>query len=340
LDKKIDKIKSIAMSIPGLAFVIGKIASNVDIPFLPILAYHRVFPFDPAKYPFDEGIISATPDGFDKQMAFVSKNFNILTFRDILKLTKNGNPVPRNGLIITFDDGYRDNYHFAFPILRKYGITAVIFPSTAYVGSREVFWFEKVSYYIKQAEDGPVHIESLDYHAVLRRHNRKEIITEVLRRLKNVKNTVRLTAMLELDSLYGRKGIRHRELVETLSWNEMLEMDKAGIEFGSHTCTHPILTSMTTEEIQREFLDSKKVLEDRMHRPILSVSYPVGTKNAVNQAVEIQAEAAGYQFGVNYIQGINAGLKNRFSLNRIRVETDLSFRDFSVQLIFPAFFKH
>jgi len=339
LDTKMRKIKSFTLSIPALAFLIRKLSLGVDLPFLPILAYHRVFPFNPAKYPFDEGIISATPDVFDRQMAFISRNFTVLNFRSILDLKKKGNPLPRNGLIITFDDGYRDNYQFAFPVLRKYGITAVVFPTTAYVGSKEVFWFERVAYYVKRADDGPFHIESIGYHAFLRKHNRKAILTELLRCLKSVHNGVRIDAMKELDSLYGRRGILHRELVETLSWIEIMEMDRAGIEFGSHTCTHPVLTLMPTEDMEIELGESKKVLEHNIDRAVLSVSYPVGGKSAVNQAVEKAAEAAGYEFGVNYIQGINVGIDNKLSLNRVRIETDVSYSYFTTQLSFPAFFR-
>src|ERR1051325_10779957 len=83
---------------------------------LRILAYHRVWDEPSASFPFDEGVISATSEAFYRQMKFVSRNFNVVSFADLDHCEREGRCWPERALLITFDDGYRDNYTNAFPI--------------------------------------------------------------------------------------------------------------------------------------------------------------------------------------------------------------------------------
>src|SRR5260370_40059269 len=88
---------------------------------LRILAYHRVLDADPLDFAYDEGVISASTEAFYHQMDFVRRNFDVLTFEDLYKIEAEGRSWPCRALIITFDDGYRDNYTQAFPVLKQMG---------------------------------------------------------------------------------------------------------------------------------------------------------------------------------------------------------------------------
>ena len=120
-------------------------------PGLRILAYHRVLDDDESSFPFDEEVISATTDDFCRQMKFARDNFEIISFRDLEICEQQGRPWPKRALIITFDDGYRDNYTNAFPILREFGLTATIFLTAGHIGLRELFWWDLVAYCIKHS---------------------------------------------------------------------------------------------------------------------------------------------------------------------------------------------
>src|SRR5215471_15904890 len=106
---------------------------------LRILAYHRVLDADPSDFAYDEGVISATTEAFYHQMDFVRRNFDVLTFRELHAIEMEGKDRPRRALIITFDDGYRDNYTQAFPVLRHMGLPATIFLATGHIGRSRLF---------------------------------------------------------------------------------------------------------------------------------------------------------------------------------------------------------
>lgn len=94
---------------------------------VPILMYHYISepPEDADKYRLD---LSVSPQAFQQQMAFLAANgFNSINFEDLSRAIADKQELPLNPVIITIDDGYRDNYTNAFPILQEYGLTATIF---------------------------------------------------------------------------------------------------------------------------------------------------------------------------------------------------------------------
>uniref|UniRef100_A0A7C4XKI6 Polysaccharide deacetylase family protein n=1 Tax=candidate division WOR-3 bacterium TaxID=2052148 RepID=A0A7C4XKI6_UNCW3 len=134
----------------------------------------------------------------------------------------------RDGIIITFDDGEENLYHYAFPILKKYRIRAIIFLIAGYIG-KENTW----------------------------------------------------------DIALSKNRNRH------LSWKQILEMQKYGTVFGSHTMNHRNLTRLNIGEIEYELVESKKYLEKYLG-PVEMISYPF---NRVNETVLRIAEKAGYRYG-------------------------------------------
>lgn len=90
---------------------------------VPIIMYHQVLP-NP-----DQGYrLAVSTQTFNRQMRFLKKhNFNVLPLEDLIRLIKEKKEIPSRTVVITFDDGYRDNYIYAFPVLKKYGLPAAIF---------------------------------------------------------------------------------------------------------------------------------------------------------------------------------------------------------------------
>lgn len=94
---------------------------------IPVLNYHKVDNLPIA--------LSITPDEFDRQMAFLARHgYHTITPDQLLGYLQKGRPLPEKPVLITFDDGYVDNYLNAFPIMKKYGFTATIFLVTNDVG--------------------------------------------------------------------------------------------------------------------------------------------------------------------------------------------------------------
>jgi len=305
-----------------------------------ILAYHRVLPDPGEEYPFDEELISADPDSFERQLEFVKRNFNVTNFQRMHEEILSEGKIPHGSLVITFDDGYADNYEIAYPILVKHGLTATIFVTTGHVGMTDLFWFEKVSFYFKTLGSYELNIGSLNFKEHVDENNRIMLRDSLLGILKKVPNQVRENAMAELEALFGEKSqeAAAHHLINTLTWEQIVEMDRGGIEMGSHTVSHPVLSSMEEREIHLELIESKKILEEKLGHEIVSVSYPVGGQFDFNPLVERIAFESGYKFGLSYINGANSDLSKPYALKRVHIERYQTYRRFAAELYFPRLF--
>ena len=114
-----------------------------------VLTYHRIG--NPEDHLFDPGVFSATAEQLDDQISHLKRYASLLTVQEALafidgKLTKKAH---RFCALITFDDGYLDNYTTAFPILHSHGVQAVFFLVTSMVGSCQVPWWDHIAYVVK-----------------------------------------------------------------------------------------------------------------------------------------------------------------------------------------------
>lgn len=339
LSEKLKNAMARFLDVPRFERVYGKFRESrlQDGPI--VLAYHRVLP-DPGKeYPFDEELISTDPVSFERQLKFVKRNFHVTNFQRMHEEMRNEGRIARGSLVITFDDGYADNYEIAYPLLRKYGLTATVFVTTGHVGTTDSFWFEKISCYLKSLTSYDLEIESLNFKEHVDGKNRITVRDTLLRTLKKVPNRVRLNALAELENLFREKAPEAAlHYVRTLTWDQIAELDLGGIEIGSHTVSHPVLSSMEEGEIRSELTTSKKSLEEKLGHEVISISYPVGGRSDFNPLVERIASECGYRFGLSYINGTNSDLSGVFSLKRVHVERYQTFRRFAAELSFPRLF--
>lgn len=185
-----------------------------------ILAYHRVN--SSGKDP-----IAVSVENFQDQMKyFYEKGYTSLTLAELLKRLAQDN-LPRKALVITFDDGYRDNYLFAFPILKQYSFCATIFLTANYIGTNGSF---------------------------------------------------------SMDCDKGWDYVAEEDL--PLTWEQVREMKEHGMEFGSHTCSHPHLDELPVQEMIKEIVESKSLIEQKLGSQITGFCYPSGRfNNLVKEAV-------------------------------------------------------
>ena len=99
-----------------------------------ILAYHRVLPRERIPgFPFFEDLITSL-ESFEEQMALLERRACVLPLEDLFRALREGRELPPGTVSLTFDDGYADNYHFAFPVLRRHRLPATLFLATGHVG--------------------------------------------------------------------------------------------------------------------------------------------------------------------------------------------------------------
>lgn len=294
---------------------------------LPILAYHRVIDMGPeTEFPFDPELVSATPADFRQQMEYVSTHFDAVTFRDVLRYIDGESGLPARPIIVTFDDGYLDNYTHAFPILRELGLPATIFVSTGFVGAQDTYWYDHLAYAIYRADAGTFVLGTMRFE-LGDVASRRRATADAIRFLRGVPDAVRRCHLVSLAERLDH-GIRDedRALSRPMDWSQIVELHEAGIEIASHTVSHPALSQCDDETLAFELWESRRELESHLGVPVEVVAYPFGGPDEYDERVMRTAARSGYRLAASYISG-----RNPFSrlavheLRRLHVEryTDL-----------------
>ncbi len=118
-----------------------------------ILLYHRVLDLQREKDFCSLPGIIVSVKMFDEQMKYLSENYNVISLENLVDSLKNNLPFPKKGVVITFDDGWKDNFSFAFPTLKKYNLPATIFLTSGYIGTNKTFWPEQVISVLKSEKN-------------------------------------------------------------------------------------------------------------------------------------------------------------------------------------------
>jgi peptidoglycan/xylan/chitin deacetylase (PgdA/CDA1 family) len=274
-------------------------------------------------YPFDPELISATPTQFESQMRYLRRHMHLVSLSDVLDYLEGKTTLPPAAVAVTFDDGFGDTYRYAFPILKRYAVPATLFLTTNYIDTGRPFWFELVAYLVFRVDPGALEIEGLDgtiqafpIGTTLKERTRSlRQLHEILKGLPDA----RRAGIVELWSQRYARLVAYGALGHSrpISWTQVIEMASAGIEFGSHSVTHPNLTQLTDDALHWELSESKRVLEERLQRRVDLLAYPIGTASAFNARVVAAVERAGFKLAATYIAGANP-LKDlkRYELRR------------------------
>jgi peptidoglycan/xylan/chitin deacetylase (PgdA/CDA1 family) len=304
---------------------------------LRILAYHRVLDDDPISFAFDEEVISASTESFYQQMKFVRSNFNVVSFQDLYDCEVNGKPWPDRALIITFDDGYRDNYTNAFPILKQMGLCATIFLVTGHIGSAKLFWWDLIAYCIKHTELSSVLLPEISSEALpLTNASQQQVaIRTILRWIKRVPEEVKNHFLEKLAPSLNVKVPNDIATGMHLSWDEVKKMAADGIDFGSHTVTHPVLSNVSRLQLKQEVCRSKETIEQQLGCQVIALAYPVGSRKNFNEHARSVVAECEFKYAVSYDEGIVSSTFDRYAMPRIHVERYHSLNIFRSNLMFP-----
>lgn len=308
-----------------------------------ILAYHRIYDVkNEEDFPFDPELISASNALFKKQMEYVKDNFNPITFNKLLDYYNSASTLPKRPIIITFDDGHLDNYTNAFPILKSLDIPATIFLSTQYIDNKEPFWFDWLAYMIYKTRKGSLILDDIgkieiDSGNIKVKRKAAEIVLEYI---KTVDNKKRLLLLKEIqEKLEIENCLEDIDMAGNLTWEQVREMSEYGIEFGSHTISHPILSKLEASELDMELRGSMKSIKKEIGKDVSIIAYPVGGYKEFNETVKKMVKEAGYKLGISYISGIN-DMKpdDLFELKRLHIERYTTMQYFRSMLALPELF--
>ncbi len=220
---------------------------------------------------------------FDEQMRYLREHFNVITLDQLIGCLKDKKRLPPCSVVITFDDGWRDNYLFAFPILRKYDLPAAVFLSTDYIGTSKMFWFHVVNFILQtQALTSQKMIDILNRLEQINSEEKRGIVESLayadafIEKLKRIRPQIQekiITEMINESHVQMSERDKRRMI---LDWDEVREMGEHRISFGSHAHSHRILTHLGSDEIKKELAESKTTIEEKTKRPVSFFAYPNG----------------------------------------------------------------
>lgn len=290
-----------------------------------VLCYHRVgqlgFPFIP----------TVTAREFEAQMRFLRERYRILSLDELC--LEMSNPAARGQAVaVTFDDGYRDLYTRAFNVLKKYKIPATVFLTVNSIETGEVAWYDRIFLATHVYPERMLEIE-------LDKPRQFELTSAASRQRAAVKIVATLRLLPDdrrrecCAALERQVSLPAAELAERmLTWSQIREMQYEGIDFGSHTVTHPVVSRLPVAGAEKELQESKRIMEERLDRPVKDFAYPFGQPADCGPVAEDLLRRAGYRSAATTSWGVNSPGGNSFQLRRIQIGEDSSLAMFAYRL--------
>ncbi len=294
---------------------------------LVVLNYHRIG--DAASTPLDAGVYSATQDQFDQQLGWLKTHADVIGLAD-LETALSG--AAGRFVLITFDDGYIDNFDLGLPVLQRHALPATFFITTGFIDERRVAWWDDISWMVKHAQrrQWPARMTSGDGPRPEWSAADAPGVTRAL--LQTYKGLATDQGPALLDEIADATGAGRcpftSDAAPWMTWSHIRRLREAGHSIGAHTVTHPVLARCPRAQQQFEIGESKRRIEEVLGTPVTSFSYPVGTVDAFTaETAELMSEAGirwAFNFQGGYLDSRRARTADRYSLPRIAMEPELS----------------
>lgn len=309
-----------AMNETGVLDFYGNLRRKITKSQISILVYHRVGDST------DEWSLNPLCEKiFEYHVKYLSRNnFEIVSLNDLSEMITYGT-LPKKAAVITFDDGYKDNYEVAFPILKKYNAPATIFLATGPVEEKKLFWWDLVNYVLFHTDKESIDIKDIGTYQLSCDEDRSNAGLNIQEKLKKVDNNKKESLIDELINLTDVNIPEKLGNKYVLSWKEIKRMNKNSIEFGAHTVNHPILTNVSLDEAKWEILNSKNSIEENLGTDVNSFAYPNGD---FNDNISSLVENIGFNSSVSTfpMSIVKKSTSDLYQLSRINA----SIKDFNV----------
>lgn len=300
------------------------------------LNYHRIG--QPAECQFDRNLYSATAEGLERQVRFCQRNADVISVADLGEVLKS-----RRGkhVLLTFDDGYRDNYDLAFPVLKNNNATAVFFIPTGFIDRPRVAWWDEIAWMLRHAT--VERIPAGDWFV-------QEISIDGNNPAGAIGTAVRTYWQLTQDKTddfldYLAEATRAGRCPEGeadglwVTWEMLREMTAAGQDIGGHTVDHPLLAQCSPDRQRAEIFGGRARLVEQLGIEPLAFAYPVGQSHMFTDVTKQLVEEAGFRYAFSFYGGYDStGAGDPFDLKRAAVEFAQVRSLFDARVAWPQLF--
>ncbi|MCA1944896.1 MAG: polysaccharide deacetylase family protein [Desulfovibrio sp.] len=306
-----------------------------------VLCYHRVVPEAWAAEVLSSPHIVVREETFARQMSLLAAEYAVVSLEDGLEMLARGH-LPRRAVALTFDDGWRDTRTIALPILERYALPALVYLTTNFIGTGRLFWQERLTHALRQLQAGaglrgappplspplppplPPDLAALwdQANQANRKHREQRhgmldphALIRLLKQSAPDAGERLATALLD--------GLGQLHLPDTtamanamLDWDDVRDMQRRGVVFGSHTVDHVLLPGASPEVRAVQLEESRRVLRQALGRDVRALAYPNGDHSL---AVRRAALAAGYTSGATLERGFNEESMDCLRVRRINI---------------------
>jgi len=273
---------------------------------------------------FDRALYSAEQDEFDRQIRFLKQHYDVIRVDDLEQVRRRAG----RAVMITFDDGYRDNYELALPVLKQHQVPATFFITSGFVDGGPVAWWDEIAWMVRQSPRGqlPAILDDCPEFPLRNAEEREAAVKGLLRFYKGLplgQTQPFLQQLAEVTDTGRCPATLARDV--WMNWEMIRELDRAGLDIGGHTVSHPVLSRTSTEMQRQEIFGSKRRIEQEIGHAISAFSYPVGQPDSFTPATQQLLREAGYHWAFSFSGGFSStGHLNDFDLPRVAVSPHLS----------------
>lgn len=301
-----------------------------------VFNYHRIRP-DGRGFTSDleEYVYDTCASTFAAQMRWLKANTEVLSEAQLIRHLDSPRTLRRPASLITFDDGYLDNYTIAYPILRDLGLPATLFVPTRAIEQRQLGWWDVMAYLIKKTTRPFIDVEGQTFSLPDQRREATSFYQEQMKKAPQERTAdlvQRIAGACEVDPPSPRRADR-----ELMSWDQIREVARDNFTIGCHTHSHRVLSTLIPDEQEQELTRSRSIIEEQLGTPVHSIAYPVGERQFLSNETEDIACRLGFHVGFTYLTGVNTwGQINNHAISRVAATEDLA--SFIALVVLPEIF--
>ncbi len=291
-------------------------------PGLVVLNYHRIG--ERCESLLDRGVWSAGQEQFDRQVEWLTKHCDLIGVEDLDEAVgaRRGRHV-----LITFDDGYVDNYAYAFPVLKRHNASALFFVTAGFLDQMTPAWWDEIAWMIRRScRDEIPPNRWTGTKLSLARAARAATIRRCLETFKRAPGESAAEFLEWLGEMTGSGRLDpSMEPPVWMTWDMLREMHRGGMDVGAHTMTHPVLSHVSPERQWEEIFGSKRRIEDELAAPVQAFSYPVGHTYCFDAVTRDCLQRAGFRWAFTFHGGFARPTHtDRLAMPRVPIDPELT----------------
>lgn len=277
----------------GVTCLVRKISPSKK---LTVLMYHKV-----------------VKKSFEKQMLYLKEHYNVVSEQEVVDFYHKKKELPKNSVLITFDDGYLNNYTEAYPILKKYNIPAIIFLTTGFIGKQKMPWYDEVNYLVSNSKKKSLFLDGEEF--LLNSKGRKKLLVKYYYYMITADESEFKYFLSDLEKKSGVTLPKKLPVSDMfMTWSQAKEMMPL-ISFGSHTVNHYIVPNLSSSLANAELEKSKRDIKKHLGLVPVSFCSPNGDFSSnVNDLIKKY-----YKLSFTTVSGRNSNSDSSFLIKRFGV---------------------